>query len=69
MNKQSPEYIRVHDDLMKVFNDEDLIESMLLIQGIAILADNQELPEYLMYPAICDEVQQNMLSANFKKVI
>jgi hypothetical protein len=48
----------------------EIADSILAIQGIAILADNQELPPNLVerWSGITDS-QQDLLDASFKKVV
>jgi hypothetical protein len=101
MNKSSPEYIRVREELAKkIFNmsiendsnPEDLWEaiadkkkrfaqadSILAIKGIAIIADDQNLPDYPangldIYSPMevdnkCRTFGGKILRANFKKVV
>jgi hypothetical protein len=45
-------------------------DSILEIEGIAILADDQSLPEPCFCPAdYCNKQQVEMLKSNFKKVV
>lgn len=52
----------------QVLNDAALI---LTIKGIAIIADDQELPEHYdgIYTGYEEAVQKDMLKYNFKKVV
>jgi hypothetical protein len=54
MNKQSPEYIRVREEIAKKYCGHNskigfiLADRILEIKGIAILADEQELPHFFI---------------------
>jgi hypothetical protein len=82
MNKSSPEYIRVREEIAKKYCGHNskigfiLADRILEIKGISILCDDQTLPtkNYTKEPKIfngeyatADEV--NMLKSNFKKVV
>jgi hypothetical protein len=90
VNKSSPEYIRVREEIAQFLHKiereaypsaelpvifENLskemqadfyseVDSILSIKGIAILSDNQTLPNFDSTSA-----QSDMLNANFKKVV
>ena len=52
MNKSSPEYLRVREEIAKKYCGHNskigmiLADRILAIKGIAILADKQQLPEH-----------------------
>ena len=76
MNKSTPEYIRVREEIAKKYCGHNskigfiLADRILSIKGIAILADEQNLPEPCFCPAdYCNKQQVEMLNADFRKVV
>ena len=69
MNKSSPEYIRVREEIAKKYCGHNskigfiLADRILAIQGLAILADDQSLPEGLYF------TYSYAIVNNFKKVV
>ena len=77
MNKSSPEYLRVREEIAKKYCGHNskigmiLADRILAIKGIAIIADDQKLPEHYdgIYTGYEEAVQKDMLKYNFKKVV
>ena len=77
MNKSTPEYIRVREEIAKKYCGHNskigfiLADRILAIKGVAILADKQQLPEHYdgIYTGYEEAVQRDMLKVNFKKVV
>ena len=68
VNKSSPEYLRVREDLIEILKDEDLAESILAIQGLAILTDDQYKP-INHWGNLYGLAQHDREVVNFKKVV
>ena len=95
MNKTTPEYIRVREEIGKYFCEllgfkwewigetdkerhREQADSILEIKGVAILADEQELPHFFIAPSgrggfsayeLDKPTTDEMLKSNFKKVV
>ena len=82
MNKSTPEYIRVREEIAKKYCGHNskigmiLADRILAIKGIAIIADDQNLPINTENDIcntspkrVCDDTMKTMIETNFKKVV
>ena len=72
MNKQSPECIRVRTEIAKKYCGHNskigmiLADRILAIKGLAILADDQSLPDIECFKG---QVKRILTQSNFKRVV
>ena len=72
MNKSSPEYIRVREEIAKKYCGHNskigmiLADRILAIKGIAIIADDQSLPDIECFKG---QVKRILIQTNFKRMV
>ena len=72
MNKSSPEYIRVREEIAKKYCGHNskigfiLADRILAIKGVAIIADDQSLPDIECFKG---QVKRILIQTNFKRMV